>query len=73
MRFVIGPLFIAMGAYVAIRPIGYATQLARWIRWVAPSNRLLPADGDPSKYARFARAVGVFFVFGGAMVLLHGF
>ncbi len=67
-----GSLLIVVGAYVAVRPMGYATQMARWMRWVAPTNRLLPADGDPSKYTTFARAWGAFFVFGGVMVLLFG-
>jgi len=72
MRFVLGAFLVLFGTYVAIRPHGYALAMARWIERVAPSTHLLSADGDPTTYSAFARAGGVFFAFGGVMVLLHG-
>ena len=72
MRFVAGPFLVLLGTYVAIRPHGYALGIARWIERVAPSTRFLSADGNPASYISFARAGGLFFVFGGVMILLHG-
>ncbi len=72
MRFVIGPLLIILGTYVAVRPTGYAGAMARWMKQVVPSSRFLPADGNPTSYVGFARFAGAFFAFGGVMILLHG-